>query len=270
MIDINSLSPIERIEFQLGKDRYPNLFFYPHIPEAWEIEINDKYFTGNLNWRDCKNLTYEHDGVEYKFNNLGYRCHYDYHIEDLKNKKNILCVGDSDIFGPYKSYDLLWTSILQKRLPEYNIINLGMPGWAADTVTRTTMCTLKALGTAVHHVCVIWPLECRREIVSKIYNKIVARPNITDLPSENYWDTIDWINNNYNFYKNREFLDSACKAQSVDFIDLLLVTVGKNKRFDGERFGQGVLGPITHEALANWFQRRIEGKPSLYQELRKK
>jgi hypothetical protein len=268
---VNTLSQAEQIEYYFGKDRYPNLFFQSRIPDALEIPGSRREFTGGIQWADCRNTTITHDGIEYQFNNLGYRSHYDYHVDELKNKKNILCVGDSDIFAPYKHYNDIWTTRLQTFMPEHNILTLGLPGWAGDTVSRSTVSTIKALGSSIDHVCVIWPQDNRREFIKKDFKKITGNGEApTDIPFEDYWDQIDWVSNNYNYYKNRELVEFACRANGSGFTDLLIVTIGKYVKFDGERFGKGVMGIKSHEALCNWFYKKINGLPSLYETLKKK
>jgi hypothetical protein len=272
-IDLQQLSQEEQIEFRLGKDRYPDLFFKSGIPQAWEIELNLKNFLNQdinpVAWKDCKNISITHDSIEYKFNNLGYRSHYDYFIDELKTKQNILCLGDSDIFGPYKEYSQIWTTQLQTQLPEYNIINMGMPGWSPDTMVRSGVSTIKALGSSIQHICLIWPVDGRREFISKQYKKIVGLNGVTDIPYENYWDHVDWVSNNYNLNKNINLIKFVAIANKINYIDLQIVTLGKKAKFDGDRFGKGVFGPATQTALSRWFYKKIKGQPSLYESLKK-
>lgn len=272
MSDINKLLatlPVaEQIEYRLGKDRYKNLFFSANLPEARDIASSQEHFTGSYKWSDCKNTTITHDNIEYQFNNLGYRSHYDYHADELKTKQNILCLGDSDVFGPYKHYNELWTSILQTRMPEYNIINMGMPFWAADTIVRHAVSTIKELKNSIASVCVIWPLEHRREIVSKTFKRIVVNSSPTDIPYEDYWDHIDWVSNNYNYFKNKELLEAICGAYNIECIDLLAIEIGKNKVVTTEKFGRGP-DATTHQAWANWFYKKLMHQPSLYESMKK-
>jgi hypothetical protein len=271
--NLDHLTKAERIEYKLGKDRFPDLFFYPHIPEAWEIPTAVTHFhDGKTDWRDLKNTTIEHDGVEYQFNNLGYRCHYDYHVEELKTKKNILCVGDSDVYGPNKHYEDLWCTQLQKKLPDYNIVPLGAPSWADDTLTRTTVCTVKALGDSIKHVCLMWPGMSRREFVKKDYKRILHNAAPVDIPYEEFWDHLDWVNNNYNYTKNQNLVKFICEAYGISFVDLLVITNGKNNEFegDGDRFGKGIFGVNSHMAFTNYFYKKIMNQPGLYESLKHK
>ena len=63
-------------------------------------------------------------------NNMGYR-DYDHYLGDLKNKKNIIIVGDSITAGfGIKDYRDRYPNILQEKLGnEWQIINISVPGW---------------------------------------------------------------------------------------------------------------------------------------------
>jgi len=263
---ISSLSQPEQIEYYLGKDRYKNKFFKPHIPYAWEIESCNPEFVPGVLWSTLKNKIIQHEGIEFEFNNLGYRSHYDYTIEDLSTKKNILCIGDSYVCGPTCNYEDLWTSQLQRRLPEYNIVTLGLPGWSFDTIGRVGVSTIQALANKVDFVLVIPPNDHRREFVSKQYKKIISHPQgVTNVPYDEYWDHIDWQSNNYNYFKNSLLLKAMTESYGGTYIELLLrVDGGVNYHDRGPR---GLTGPNTYTALANYFYKKIKGLPSKFEEL---
>jgi hypothetical protein len=181
-------------------------------------------------------------------------------------------VGDSDVYGPYKHYEDLWCTQLQKKLPDYNIVPLGAPSWADDTLTRTTVCTIKALGNTIKHVCLMWPGPSRREFVKKDYKRILHNAAPTDIPYEEFWDHLDWVNNNYNYTRNQNLVKFICEAYGINLIDLLIITNGKNNEFegDGDRFGNGIFGTNSHVAFGNYFYKKIMNQPSLYEELKHK
>ena len=264
---VDLLPKDEQIEYYLGKDQFKDNYFYPHIPEAWEIEFCHEQFKPGYQWKDLKNTTVLADDIEFKFNNLGYRSNYDYTIESLRDKKNILCLGDSDTFGPFRHYNELWTSCLQELLPEYNIINVSMPGWAFDTLARTGVSIIKAI--PIEHVLVVNSSDGRREFISKNYKKIISKPSgITNVPYEEYWDFIDWQSNNYNHFKNDNLLKFATEAQGAKYINLIVNGIGKFAKFDGSKYATGMFGPLTHRAMSNWFYKKIKNLPSKFEELK--
>ena len=159
-----SLTQAQKIEYYLGKDRYKNKFFSPHIPAAWEIEFCHPALALGM-----PNTTIVDCGIEFRFNNLGYRSNYDYTVEDLRTKKNILCISDSYVYGAYSTYENTWTCQLQTLLPEYNLVTFGLPGWSFDTVARVGACVLQAIKGTVDYVIVMPPNDHRREFVSKQY-----------------------------------------------------------------------------------------------------
>lgn len=257
----------EQIEYYLGKDQFRDLYFNTHLPEAWEIEFIYEKFKNELLWKDLKSKTVTADDIEFTFNNLGYRSNYDYTLDYLNSKRNILCLGDSDTFGPWRHYHELWTTVLQELLPEYNILNVSMPGWAFDTIARTGVCFIKSI--PVEHVLVVNSSDGRREFVSKNYKKIISKPfGITNIPYEDYWDFIDWQSNNYNHFKNDHLLEYASKAHNATYTNLIINGVGKYANFDGSKYDHGLFGPLTHRAMANWFYKKIKNLPSKFEELK--
>jgi hypothetical protein len=267
-----NLPPVEQIEYYLGKDRYPNQFFKKEIPPCWDIKCTNGQVWLGLPWEDCKNSTVQFDGIEFEFNNLGYRSHYDYHVESLSKKKNILCIGDCYVFGLVNPYEELWTTQLQHMLPDYNVITMAMPTWSFDTVARVGVQTLQALSGCVEHVLVIPPDEHRREFVSKQYKNIISSHHtaVTNLPYQDYWEHIDWVSNNYNYFKNYFLLKSMTEAQGGKYTQLLLTVNDKNNRYhqDPDAVRGWPSGPLLQQAMATWFYKQILGLPSKFEELR--
>lgn len=56
----------------------------------------------------------------------------DYNISFPKRKQRILILGDDKVFNPFMDNRFIATSILQRRFPEKEIINAGMPGYTMD------------------------------------------------------------------------------------------------------------------------------------------
>jgi hypothetical protein len=264
---ILSLTPEEQIEYYLGKDRYPNKFFYPHIPAAWEIEFCNPAPDAEHALKDLQNTTIIHNGIEFKFNNLGYRAECNYTVDDLRSKQNILCISDSYVYGPQSHYQDLWTTQLQTMLPEYNIVGFGMPGWSFDTVARVASCVLTALSGSVDYVIVLPPNEHRREFVSKQYKKIISHPDgVTNVPYDDYWDHIDWQSNNYNYFKNSLLIKSMTESQGGKYIELIInIDAKNNKHVRGEK---GLTSREFYTALSRYFYKKIKGLPSKFEEVR--
>ena len=256
-----SLTQAQKIEYYLGKDRYKNKFFSPHIPAAWEIEFCHPALALGM-----PNTTIVDCGIEFRFNNLGYRSNYDYTVEDLRTKKNILCISDSYVYGAYSTYEYTWTCQLLTLLPDYNLVTFGLPGWSFDTVARVGACVLQAIKGTVDYVIVMPPNDHRREFVSKQYKKVISHPHgVTNVPYEDYWDHIDWQSNNYNYFKNSLLLKSMTESQGGTYIELLLTVDGKNDPYKrGER---GLTGPDTYSALTQYFYKKIKGLPSKFEEV---
>lgn len=74
---------------------------------------------------DTQKITYQ-----YSINNQGLRAKKEYAINKDPKVVRVLCVGDSFTFGHYVSDDMTYPSQLQKLLPQAEVINAGVPGYA--------------------------------------------------------------------------------------------------------------------------------------------
>jgi hypothetical protein len=257
---------VDQIEYCLGKDSLPNLFWKPAIPNAWDIVTRKGI---QLTGPTVHDTVLEQFGISYKFNNLGYRSNFDYNVEDLKTKELVLVLGDSDGLGRGVEFDSIFSSIIQQNV-DYTVVNLSVPSLSADGLARIASNSIHALGPAVKHVCVLWPGMSTREFVSKKFQGgIYTEANET--PYADWWDHIDWVNNNYNFQKNKTLLAAVVANSSAQFHDLLLNR--EANRVDGMftklpslnlRLTQ--LTRESHAAVGRYFIRKIHNKKSYYHE----
>ena len=243
---------ITQIKNQLNKDHHKNLFFTKKIPPAWEFPgVHIDHFA-------VKETTVNYNEINITYNNLGYRSDFNYAIDSLKNKDCILCLGDSDTFGRVIHLNDLWTTHISKLYPDYNVLNLGIPGAAADSVSRIGANTISALEGAVKIVLVLWPSYHRREFVNKDFiGAVYKTPDDKELvPFENYWDTIDWKSNSYNFYKNKQFIESVCSANNIKYYGL---EINRDSPIIKNDFKNEYLsfGNDTQLAIANYFEERL-------------
>lgn len=264
----DDLSLAEQIEYYLGKDKLPNLHWQPTIPASWEIPPRHAHMmTCNP---DSRNVTLTlDDGIEYQFNNLGYRSVFDYVVDDLKDKNIILILGDSDTFARGVHFDCAYSSVIQKST-DYCVVNLGISGLSADGVARVGTVAMQALGSAVKHVCVLWPGFSLREFVSK---KFKCGINFTSdhLPYTDWYDHIDWVSNNYNYQKNKLLLEKTTESIGAKYHDLIVNRQDKNTptSYITVTSGQHTFTEFdatTHTAIANYFLRKINNQPSLFKQ----
>jgi len=266
-MDKSALSPEEQIEYYLGKDRLPNLHWQPEIPKAWEIlpRLNNP----NLCNPSIHNITVTvGDGIEYRFNNLGYRSNFDYNLDELKNKDLILILGDSDAMARGVDYNSMYSSRIQC-LTDLTVVNLGIAGLSPDGMTRIGVQSILGLGSAVKHVCVLWPIFSLREFVSKTYKGGVHKAT-EDKPYDNWWDHIDWVSNNYNYQKNRILLEQTTKNTGAQYHDLIINWYDKKSPNTYNTMKNGAFKAFTvetHNAIGNYFIKKINNQPSLYQQI---
>lgn len=265
-MDISKLSPKEQIEYYLGKDRLPNIHWKKEIPSAWSI-IPRATFLKLCN-ENAHNVTITLDSVEYYLNNLGYRSNFDFVVDELKNKDVILVLGDSDTSGRGISFEDMYSTRMQLK-SDACVVNLGVPGLSADGMSRIGVKTLLALGTAVKHVCVFWPVASLREFVSKKFNNGVHTSLVDSVPYKDWWDHIDWVSNNYNYQKNRILLEQATLNAEAKYHDLMINRYDKDSAVTYITLDDGFteLSAESHSAIANYFLRKINNQPSLFQEM---
>lgn len=263
------MNDIDSIEFVLGKCRFPNKDWKEIIPPSWDIPA--RIDTRGRHTEAIKNsIQYDNlNNTEYEFNNLGYRSNFNFHLEELKNKKIILFIGCSDTFGKVVEYNKIFPSIIAELLPEYVILNMGILGASADCAVRIGTQTILALKGNIEHVIMVWPSPSNREFVSKKFKSGIVALNRKNVPYSDWWDHIDWVNNNYNYNKNRNLISSVSIANNAKFHDLIIDRECPEIKKDLiQYYPYTSLGENTHQAIANYFYRKIMNKYSLYDEMR--
>jgi hypothetical protein len=244
------------IEQSLGTTRHKNLYFKGDIPPAWEFE------SYHIKLKNCTNKNIKPINEIYTINNLGYNSTFAYD-EQLLNQENILCLGDSNTFGLLLKKELTWVNHLANLVPTARVLNLGLPGAGADTVTRIGVNTIMALGDCVRAVFVIWPPYLRREFASiKFQSMVYKTPNNDEIiPYPEYWDFVDWKSNSYNFHKNKILLLSVCRANNIIYADLEinyndpLIKEDMVKSYGKEEYT--TIGFDTHCATADYFYKKL-------------
>lgn len=260
-MDKSNLTPEELIESQLGRDHLPNLHWQPVIPNTWDIPARH-----NSTFQSPTTKQININGIDYQLNNLGYRANFDF-TDALKSEEVVLLLGDSDTFGRGQPLQEIYSTKMQRQT-SYCIVNLGVSGISPDGMTRVGVQSMLALGNAVKHVCVLWPVFSLREFVSK--NFACGVHNTSDyVPYADWWDHIDWVGNNYNYRKNKILLESVAQSIGAKYHDLIINRYDKDSPTQYVQDGQYTeLNGVSHTAVANYFLKLISNKPTLYQTLK--
>jgi hypothetical protein len=268
-MNLKNLTPVENVEYYLGKDTLPNLHWQARIPATWEIppKVSGMALVNTQSYNTTITLS---ENIPYKLNNLGYRSNFDYDVETLSKKQIILVLGDSDTFARGVDLEHSYSTFMQDKLNEL-VINMGVPGLSPDGVARIGVQTMLALGSAIKHVCILWPGFSLREFVSKTFCS--GTHNQGDhVPYTDWYKHIDWVNNNYNYQKNKILLSSTAASINAQFHELMINHNDKNNRITFKQVKSGELAfseldETAHQAIANYFVRKINSQPSLFQEL---
>lgn len=264
-----NLSDVEKIEYYLGKDSYRDIYFGKKFPAAYD-KINVGHVAGDKATVDqlpntVQRLNAYEPEITYAFNNLSYRSDFDYHVDDLLKREVIVCLGDTDTFGMALKKEDTWVDFIARNNPDKAVLNCGIIGAAPDTVSRVMVGIVNAIGPAIKGICILWPHTNRREFVSKLFTGIVGGTNRVYVPFEDYWDFIDWKSDNHNYFRNKHLTDNLAKANGIPLFDLLVNRFDDKVPFDyGTKFY--ALGKKSHAALGQYFHKKLNGLPSLYEE----
>jgi len=265
-MDKTDFSSVDHIEYYLGKETLPNLHWKTEIPAQWNIPARTD--TGIFHTDKVKNATIStpFNEVAYTFNNLGYRSNFDF-TDDLKNQNVILLLGCSDAFGFLLEYQYTYANILEKTLGKnFTIVNLSVAGASPDMAVRIGTQAIQHLGSAVKHVCMLWPMFSLREFVSKTFSSGVHVLGEASLPYKDWWDHVDWVSNNYNFQKNRALITSVTAANSAQYHELILNRKDGKIPFDViNNPPYTALGKNSHTAIARFFIKKIKQAPSFFE-----
>jgi hypothetical protein len=211
-------------------------FFSSQIPPAWlafpylKNYIN-KSFTGynlsesidlsswSYDYRD-KILEYinhhkKQTNIEYRINSHGYR-EQEYATSYHNYDSLILAFGHSTVFGVGVKNEYSWPRLLETRLHNTRVLNFGIPGASADTVSRMISCTVPYFHSLAKKLKVItlWPQEERREIFQKGYSGSWSPWRQPPYPE--FILSIDEMSNKYNTEKNKFIVETVCKLYNVD------------------------------------------------------
>ena len=101
------------------------------------------------------------DSIVYKINNFGYRSNKDFVEGDDCN----VYLGCSYTLGEEVPYENAWPTLVNKKLNDYKLYNLGVPGGGPETCYRVLKGFIDFVN--IKRVCVLLPLSDRREIYYK-------------------------------------------------------------------------------------------------------
>lgn len=259
------MTETEKIEYYLGKDRFRDIYFKAEFPHAYQdihaVDIKPEEYTNCV-----KKMNSVYRDMEFKFNKQGYRSNWDYNIEELKEKDNIiLCLGCTDTFGMNVYYDDLWATKLQNKIPDATVMNCGIIGASPETIHRFLVKVTQVLPTQISHICLLWPHSARREFVSKTFTNIIKASDYNNIPMEDYWSYIDWKSDNYNFFKNYHAVKSICDAKNIKLYDLNINRFDKKVPYDFSS-PMFAFGSKTHHAISEYFYKKVKDLPSLFEE----
>ena len=209
----------------------------PNTTEFWSGMDTEENFKNN------PHPGYSKTSITYTYNKFGFRTH---EFEFDNTEKNILCLGCSHTEGI--GVQTPWPVVLQEKLFDYKVYNLGHGGGSFDTIARLITNYVPLLKPK--KVFILWPSHNRYEVYGNHF--------ITHVGSWKLWGkekellsllvdehTLNWAEKNKIYVKlfskiyNFEMYEQLAEPHIKDPVD---------RARDNAHFG-----PITHSNVAKQF-----------------
>lgn len=190
-------------DLQITSDWYTNGIPPANIVAPWQKPKSDK-----INMKpDMSNL------IRYRLNSYGYR---DAEWIDSDLNDSIWCVGHSDTLGMGVPVTDTYCHKLQL-LAKTKTINLGIAGASYDTFSRIIGSGLKKYKPKA--IVVQSTTHGRKEYITDSFQQLVL-PNFTKdmLPHDEVWKHSDYVTEQYDYERNINLIQYACRANDVKLI----------------------------------------------------
>jgi hypothetical protein len=120
-------------------------------------------------------------------NNYGFRCNHDFTPSKRQDALRILLFGDSNAFGDGVSYDVSFAGILEKLLPNVEIYNFAMAGFAVD---QQYLCYQEIGSKFEHDLIIISPtIETIRKLTAH-YILVQDKDHVQRCLAKPYFDLV--------------------------------------------------------------------------------
>lgn len=206
----------------------------PNTTEFWSGMDTEENFKNNPMPDHTKT------SITYTYNKFGFRTH---EFDFDNTEKNILCFGCSHTEGI--GVQNPWPALLQEKLPDYKVYNLGHGGGSSDTVARLITNYVPMLKPK--KVFILWPPQHRYEtyddfILNFVGSWTVKKELLFLLTDEN---TFNWAE------KNKIYVKLFSKIYNFEIYEQLSDPY-INKPIDRAR-DNAHFGPVTHSNVAKQF-----------------
>jgi hypothetical protein len=212
---------------------------------SWNIPNTLQYWAGmdsEEHYRKNPHPDFTETSITYSYNSFGFRTH-EFNFENTEN--NILCFGCSHTEGI--AVQDPWPVLLQQKLPQYTIYNLGHGSGSSDTVARLITNYVPLLKPK--KVFILWPSMTRYELYD---NKVVHHIG----PWHEHKEAINLLTdeNIHNWTaKNKIYVQMYSRIYNFElYEDQEINWLGYPKLLDKGR-DHAHPGPKTHEAIAQFY-----------------
>jgi len=129
--------------YNLYKRTYPGqikdkTFDKQYIKVNWmKIDSSVGWVCSNANNLKFSNIFYNQFDIKYNINKQGYRSNFDFCDKNFPNKKKMMLLGDSFLFGWYLEYPHTLAGQLEFLDNDSRFFNFGIPGYGIDQMFMT-------------------------------------------------------------------------------------------------------------------------------------
>jgi len=203
---------------------------------------------------------WESDSITYKMNNYGYRSNKDFFEGDTCN----IYLGCSYVLGDEVKYEDAWPTIVNKRLNDHRLYNLGVSGAGPETCYRILKGFIDFVN--VKRVCLLVPYGDRREFYHKsAWYQIKANTsniNPADVMSSIFTPQEMYLNRS----RNVDAIKFLCWSQNIPLhIINLNEDINATNLINNDHEARDLLhfGPRTHKKFAEMFLNKIDNTDNL-------
>jgi len=215
-----------------------------------------KLFNENKLSRPNEMKDWQEDSITYKLNNFGYRSNKDF----VKGDECNAYIGCSYTLGEEVNYKDIWPTLVNKKLNDYKLYNLGVPGAGPETCYRVLKGFINFAN--IKRVFLLLPLSDRRELYyCKQWSQVKANSSVfshRDIISGFFTREEAYINK----LRNLDAIKFLCQSNNIPLYVLDLNDTETEKTVVNDATARDLLHPgkSAHATFAEIYLKMVNCK----------